>query len=323
MNEYDALNPKSSSIEDQIKALEEEARRQEEAAQRQRAINDLLDQGGQALARGDVGAAEIHYRRVLDEFDPNHPAARGGLAEACRRGADKARAEGNLFLARDYYQRWIELDERNNEPKVQLTEVDRLIQRAARRRQVRMIVIGAIALLLAIFACSWINGFIAWPQAVCSSVSFACTPTITPTFTPTSTLTPTPTSTFTATPTSTPTATNTPTPTLTPTPTATPTPQQYQSEVLYSTFVAVFKAPTGPERATISTIQSKTVVFVCARAGDRYLVALGPCYNTTPLGWIAVSSLGPPFPKFPDSLVTPLPPTATPRPTATPTRPTG
>lgn len=307
------------SFEEQIKALEEEARRQEAAERRQKEISEILTQGAQALGRGDLGAAEIQYRRVLDKYDENHPDARGGLAEVCRRGAEQALKEGNLLLAREYYQRWSELDSRNNEPRVRLSEVERRLAQAVRQRQIRTIAIVAAALILAAFICSWINGFIAWPQAVCNGVSFACTPTATPTLTSTPTLTPTPTSTDTATPTATPTATYTPTPTLTPTPTPTATPQQYQSEVLYSTFVAVFKEPTGAERATISTIQSKTVVFVCARAGDRYQVALGPCHSTTPLGWIAVSSLGPPFPKFPDSLVTPLPPTATPLPTPKPT----
>lgn len=307
------------SIEEQVKALEEEARRQEAAEKRQKEIGDILAQGAQALGRGDLGAAEIQYRRVLDKYDENHPDARGGLAEVCRRGAEQALKDGNLLLAREYYQRWGELDSRNNEPRVRLTEVERRLAQAARQRQMRTIAVAAAALIVAAFVCSWLNGFIAWPQAVCNGVSFACTPTVTPTLTYTPTLTPTPTSTDTATPTATPTATYTPTPTLTPTPTPTATPQQYQSEVLYTTFVAVFKGPTGTERATISTIQSKTQVFVCARAGDRYWVALGPCFNTTPLGWMAVSALSPPFPRFPDSLVTPLPPTFTPTPTLRPT----
>lgn len=308
-----------TSFEEQIKALEEEARRQEAAEKRQQEIGEILAQGAQALGRGDLGAAEIQYRRVLDKYDENHPDARGGLAEVCRRGAEQALKDNNLLLAQEYYQRWSEQDSRNNEPRVRLSEVERRLAQAARQRRMRGIMIAVAALILAAFVCSWINGFIAWPQAVCGSVSFACTPTATSTFTHTPTLTPTPTSTDTATPTATPTATYTPTPTLTPTPTPTATPQQYQSEVLYTTLVAVFKEPIGTERATISTIQSKTQVFVCARAGDRYLIALGPCHSTAPLGWMAVSSLSPPFPRFPDSLVTPLPPTATPLPTPKPT----
>ncbi|MBK9095378.1 MAG: hypothetical protein IPM84_22010 [Anaerolineae bacterium] len=307
------------SFDEQIKALEEEARRQEAAEQRQKEIGEILAQGAQALERGDLGAAEIQYRRVLDKYDENHPDARGGLAEACRRGAEQALKDNNLLLAQEYYLRWSELDSRNNEPRVRLSEVERRLAQTARQRRIRGIVIAAAALILAAFICSWVNGFIAWPQAVCGSVSFACTPTMTPTWTHTPTLTPTPTSTDTTTPTATPTATHTHTPTLTPTPTPTATPQQYQSEVLYTTLVAVFKEPTGTERATISTIQSKTQVFVCARAGDRFLIALGPCHSTTLLGWMAVSSLSPPFPRFPDSLVTPLPPTATPLPTPKPT----
>ena len=316
-----ALGPdksKSLSLEDELREYE-----------RQVEIRQLLDKGQAALQRENFGEAEIHFRKILDDLDTDNATARAGLADACRLGGEKAMAANQLPAARDYYQRWITLDDRSNEPHVRLAEVERRIRIARRKRTWLIVGLTAVGLVIATMICSWARGFVLVPQTMCSRSAFLCTPTLTPTLTATATATPTPTSTHTPTLTPTPTATSTPT--LTPTatatqthtPTLTPTPQQHQAFVLYNTLVAVYDGPTGDERATMGTLKSKTPVYLCAGVAYgtsifRYQVALEPCHSTKPLGWMNANAISLPVPPLPESLITVLP-TPTPIPTDTPT----
>lgn len=110
-----------------------------------------------------------------------------------------------------------------------------------------------------------------------------------------------------------------------PVPTQTRTPQQYQAVVLFDTQIAVFRSPVGSDFATISTLKSKTIVFICNAAAFnsvifRYEVALGPCYTVEPIGWMSSNTLSSPIPAWPEALVTVFPtPTAGPQSTWTPT----
>ena len=326
INQGDQGNKKEQfrSLEEELQELEQEiAREQEERLRRQR-IEELLHKGRTALERGDIGNAEVHFRIILDELDSENVAARSGLAEVCRRGAEQALQKGNLHTAYDYYKRWSELYPDSAEPAVRMGEVERLIEKKRRKQQLLKVMGGAIAGIVGIFLLIWVNGFIAWPQSVCDNAKFMCTPTmtytptatptLTPTLTPTATPTLTPTPTFTATPTYTP----TPTPTSTPTATPTPTPVQHKAVIRWDTLVGVYANPVGKEFAPVSTIRSHTQVYVCARAGDRYLISLHPCHEREPLGWVNVNNVSPVIPPWPKEWITPLPPTPTPTATATP-----
>lgn len=310
-----------SSLEEEMRRLNEQIAAEQQAKQRQTEIERLLAKGKQALDAQDFGAAEIQYRRVLDEFDDKNVAAFGGLAEVCRMGGEKALNEGKLFTARDYYQQWIALDARSSEPKVRLAEVDRRIAGARRKRTLqKAALVGALLLALGLL---WTvsKSYVALPQPVCNLADFFCTPTPTPTFTNTATATPTFTPTNTPTATATWTPTNTATATATLTPTATATPQQYQGDLLYNQ-VGVYAEPRGEKFATVSTLSAGIRVFVCARADKRYLIALTPCHESAPLGWVAVSNVSPVIPSLPETMVTvlpPLPKAPAPAATATPT----
>lgn len=326
MNDSEMRSGGQNPADDELRALEEAIRRQEAIEQRQSEIQKALAKGREALQANDFGAAEIQFRRVVDTLDAENAEARTGLIDVCRLGGARAVANGDLYRARDYYRHWVDLDTRNVASQTSLEAVERQISGRQRKRRGITAILIALAILAVVLACSWLRGFVALPQNVCDTVEFACTPTPTPTLTPTATLTATPT--FTATPTATHTATATPTatatmthtPTVTPTVTPTPTPQQHQATILHSTEVAVYANPTGAERATISTIRSGTLVFVCAQAGNRYLVSLTVCHQGPTLGWIGAGNVSAPIPPLPAELVTPLSPTATPRPaTATPT----
>jgi hypothetical protein len=316
MPEGDPQGP--SSLDDELRELAREQQRLEAEQRRQEEIRQLLNQGEAALARGDTGEAEIPFRQILDGLDADNSRAKAGLAEVCRRGGDKAFASGDLQKARDYYVRWIKIDERNNEPHVRLAEVDRLLQTARRKRGLWIAGLAALALIIAGLICSWSLNFINVPRSVCGGAAFLCTPTFTPTFTATPTFTPTATATYTPTPTHTPTHTPTSTATPTFTPTPTPTPQQYRASVQYETQVAIFAGPTGEARATFSTISSRdstgarTRVYICSAVtldgkAVRYLVALGPCHSTEPLGWMVARTISEPEPSLPGALMTPLP----------------
>ncbi len=106
--------------------------------------------------------------------------------------------------------------------------------------------------------------------------------------------------------------------------TLTLTPQQYQAVVLYDTFVSVYRDPVGPERPNVSSLKSKTLVFICDAASDsvtlRYQVALDPCGTAKAVGWMNGNTLSPPIPLWPEARVTRFPtPTLGPQPTSTPT----
>ena len=173
-----------------------------------------------------------------------------------------------------------------------------------------------------IFVGSLVATFFLTPGVHSGYLTYIATPT--PIINPVPTSTPNPTPTIlvqTITPTPVPTEVPVPTPTFIPSPTLTPTPQQYLGQILLSTMVSVYDSPTGENHASVSTLKSGTKVFVCAQAGDRYLVALQPCYASEPVGWVKMRNVSPPTPPIPDSLVTPLPPTSTVAKTPTPLLP--
>ena len=113
--------------------------------------------------------------------------------------------------------------------------------------------------------------------------------------------------------------TPTPTATIAPTPTLTPTPQQHISRILLNTWVSVFESPTGDKHAAVSTLKSGTQVYICAAAGDRYLIALKPCHSAEPVGWMKQQYISPPIPPLTEYMITPLPPTPHAEETPTPT----
>jgi hypothetical protein len=131
--------------------------------------------------------------------------------------------------------------------------------------------------------------------------------------------TPSPTATATARPTATSSLpTDTPLPptnTLVP-PTPTPTPifgvMKYDA--------AIYAGPTGDEEIGRATQYS--VWHLCAKAGERYLLAQNHCHQARPSGWIQEADVTLLFiDRFPPDLITPLPPTptGTPKPTLTDT----
>jgi len=121
--------------------------------------------------------------------------------------------------------------------------------------------------------------------------------------------TPTPTATRTPTPTHTATATNTPThtPTVTPTPTATPI------IVVLTGSVAVYRLPAPEAGASpIAWLDRGTVVQVLAVQGTWVKIKTENYEGWVPMQWVGFTA------PIPQEIVTPAPPTSTPRP-ATPT----
>ena len=81
----------------------------------------------------------------------------------------------------------------------------------------------------------------------------------------------------------------------------------------------VYKEPNRNELLGILTKEQR--VYICAKAGNYYQIALDYCHQTTPYGWVLASHLQLLFFEgdFPEALLTPLPTeTLAPRATATP-----
>ncbi|MCQ3980593.1 MAG: hypothetical protein DPW09_44865, partial [Anaerolineae bacterium] len=96
--------------------------------------------------------------------------------------------------------------------------------------------------------------------------------------------------------------------------------QLLKARVGLNTFVAVYTDLTVSQEA--ARLPSGTELYLCAKAGDFYLVAQNYCHlaDTKPLGWIRERNLELMFEgQFPPALITPVPPTSTPLPTNTPT----
>jgi tetratricopeptide (TPR) repeat protein len=290
-----------------------------ERLRKQARIQEDLNQGRAALKDNNLSEAESRFRLVLDELDNTNPQARAGLAEVYRIGGEQAASARQFEAAREYYAQWVELDPGRADAKAQLQNLEQLAVRERRKRQLTVIGLVAIGLILTALVCAWGVNLIRVPEPVCNAVKPMCTPTFTATFTPTPTQTPTPTPTQTATATPTATATNTatltptPTATHTATPTLTPTPIYPKAIVLYQ-YSAVYRNPTGDDRADISTLSANTEVTLCGGASDgvatRFRVALGPCHSVAPTGWMDSRTLSRPIPAFPQTNMTPLPPPA-------------
>lgn len=76
------------------------------------------------------------------------------------------------------------------------------------------------------------------------------------------------------------------------------------ARVRYDSYI--YEEPTGEARS--KAVYAGTEVHVCARNGDRYVVAFDHCHLAKPIGWIWVRNVNPLFEgQFPDSLVTPTP----------------
>jgi hypothetical protein len=128
--------------------------------------------------------------------------------------------------------------------------------------------------------------------------------------------TPSPTATTTATATPPPLPTDTPLPpTNTPLlPTATPKPIWG----VMKNDVYIYAGPTRDE--VIGLAAQHSVWYLCAKAGERYLVGQDYCHLTTPVGWVREADVSLLFiDQFPPHLITPLPPTPTGTPQPTPT----
>jgi hypothetical protein len=111
-----------------------------------------------------------------------------------------------------------------------------------------------------------------------------------------------------ATMTPTPTPTSTPTPTPTPTPTSTPTPTPTPMIALGNTgYPNVYKEPNREE--LLGTLTYGQTVYVCAKSGEYYLVALDQCHLVASYGWVPESHLDLKFLEgdFPPELTTPTP----------------
>lgn len=278
-----------------------------------------LERAREALEQEDFSAAETNFKAALDmaeEIGESNAEAEAGLLDTLYKAGLKAEGQKHLRDARDHYRGVLERDPDHGQARARLSAINR-------RLTTRGIVIGIVTIIVLAVVLAQLNNFIAWPANVCNMTSdVLCTPTPTFTLTPTNTptMTPTPTSTPTATPTNTPTMTPTPTNTPTMTPTPTPTPIIGIGVVPNPNVFSEPNRLNPPE----GYLKSGQEVYVCAKAGSYYLVALARCHLIDkPYGWVPVSHLslvGVPENDFPAELTTPLPTEVpAPRNTATPT----
>lgn len=267
-----------------------------EEIERKIKIQKALEDGQHALEHRNFSAAKSYFESVLD-LDPGHPSAKAGLIETLLRAGQKAEDGKKLREAKDYYTALLEMDRANQDARVRLNAVNRkLLVRRIIIGSVSVIVVGAGLLVL------WLQAkqLIAWPVSVCNTMGEAvCTPSPTASHTPTATPTSTPTHTPTATPTFTPMPTNTPTQT----PTPTPTPMRAEGATGYPN---VYEEPTGSKLK--GTLTRGQVVYLCAKAGDRYLVALDHCHLVKSYGWVPKAHIDLKIVEetFPSELITPM-----------------
>lgn len=265
-----------------------------------RQIMEGLEKGREALSSERFQEAISHFEKVLG-LDHDNPEAIAGLKEAYYKAGEEAERARHFGKAQEYYRALLDRFPDDPEAKARLRALDRKLK-------LYRIAGGVVLGFIIIVILAQLNKLINWPPKVCRVPQVGkvlCTPTPTPTATPTATPTSTPT--FTPTPTSTPTFTPTPTPTSTPTPTptATPTPTPYLARIKYE-YVSVYTKPTGSEEVT--RVMKGTVWHLCAKAGERYLVAQDYCHKTTPLGWVNARNMELLFiGEFPPALTTPMP----------------
>lgn len=272
-------------------SLSEELRRLDEQITRQRQVQENVVKGREALQNGNFPAAKTFFKEAL-RVDENTSEAQTGLIEAFLTAGNQAQQKRQWREAQSQYQSLLAMYPDNEEARARLDVVNRQVW------TFRVLSWGGGLLLVTLLFAQFGN-FIRWPQSVCSTQGVGgvlCTPTPTPTLPPpTPTVTPLP-------PTATPTLTPTPTPTLTPTLEPTPTPVRGQ---LIRDRVAVYPSPeTTDPNQIIALLPQGTQLFLCAKEGRRYQVALGPCFQTTPLGWITETNIQP---TLEDLLATPTP----------------
>jgi tetratricopeptide (TPR) repeat protein len=275
-----------------------------------------VERAREALEQEDFSAAETNFKAALDiaeEMEESSAEAEAGLLDTLYKAGLKAEGQKRLRDARDHYRGVLKRDRDHGQARARLSAINR-------RLTVRWITVSVVVIVLLAIVLAQLNNFIAWPVNVCDMTSdVLCTPTPTFTLTPTNTptMTPTPTHTPTATPTNTPTMTPTPTNTPTMTPTPTPTP------IIGIGVVPNPNVFSEPNRNTLEGyLKSGQEVYVCAKAGNYYLIALARCHLVEkPYGWVPVSHLslvGVSEDNFPTELTTPLPTEApAPRNTAT------
>jgi len=83
------------------------------------------------------------------------------------------------------------------------------------------------------------------------------------------------------------------------------------------TGLGIYRDPVTTEFASVMTLGRDAEIFVCAQAGERYAIALGPCHTNPLLGWVGIDNITPVEPPLPAERVTPLP-TVSATPTMTP-----
>jgi hypothetical protein len=83
----------------------------------------------------------------------------------------------------------------------------------------------------------------------------------------------------------------------------------------------VYKAPTGQD--LVGTLTRGQQVYLCAKSGGRYLVALDHCHSGKPYGWVPEAHIDLKIieENFPSELITPMAAQSTA--TLTPTPETG
>lgn len=278
--------------------------------------------------RGQDALANKKYTEARESFQyalgikADGSQARAGLIDTYLQMGQDAEAHGRLGDALQHYQALQRFVPDSSAANAHIQSVTFKMRR-------RRIIIGVAVALALIVLLAQANRMIAWPEPACrfpGAGGVLCTPTAT--FTATSTLTATPTATATATstatptstwtPTATPTSTSTPTSTFTPTATPTSTPTPLLGRPQFNE-LGIFEGPTGDR--LIGLAYTNELLHICAKAGNRYLVARGYCHLEQPIGWAPVAYITEAFSgDFPEALTTLLPPTAVPPPaTATPT----
>jgi tetratricopeptide (TPR) repeat protein len=274
-------------------SLSEERKRRQQELELARA----LESGQRALEQEDFSEAEGYFKAASEierslGIDEQQGEARIGLIQTLYRAGVAAEGRRQLQDALDHYRGVLARDPEHHEAQVRQAAV-------SRKLWMRRIFIGAVGAVLLLLVLAQVNNFIAWPVTVCNaSGAVLCTPSPTPTHTATATPTATPTHTPTATPTHTPTPTATPT--MTPTPT--PTPMFATGATGYPN---VYRGPNRDE--LLGTLTFGQRVYVCARSGDYYQIALDHCHLVEPYGWVPENHLELKFfeEDFPPALMTP------------------
>ena len=313
-----------SKLDDLMTELELEIKEGRQRKEREQNLQEAITKGQQALDGGNFTAARSFFESAL-AIDEDSPHAQAGLKDTLYTAGQAAEKSGHRQEAREYYQALLDFDPDNSDALVRLNAMTRQI-----RIRWAIGIGGPVGVIILLFILAQVKHFILWPVGACNAPGVGrllCSPTPTPTLTATPTATPIPTATPTPIPTSTPTPTSTNTPTSTPTytltptftptltPTPTPTPRPLLGRMRYE-WVSVYADWEGTNEVARAPVGSEW--HLCAEKCDRYRVAQDHCHQTTPLGWVFITSIEPIFEgKFPSKLVTPCPLPSTP--TATPT----